>query len=219
MRHLRRRAAKIPMEVLLNAYAQGCFPMADSETGRLDWYSANPRALLPFNPLHVPRRLARKLRRDPFRYSSDTRFEEVMRACADRDSTWINETLVNSYVDLHEQGFAHSIEVWHDSELVGGLYGVHLGGVFFGESMFNRVDEASKFALVRLAQHLAAREFALLEIQMATSLTAQFEPELVDTDTYRTRLKAALSRHARWWDPAAPGRIGTHLDAVPMALL
>src|SRR6266542_2366729 len=154
----------IPPELLLRAYSQGYFPMA--EEGAISWYTADPRAILPLEPFHVPRRLRRTLRQTGFRYTRDRDFDAVIRACSRRESSWISEGIVRSYCALHRAGFAHSVEVWQGSEIVGGLYGVHLGGAFFGESMFHRVDNASKAALVHLAEHLGAQGFALLEIQM-----------------------------------------------------
>lgn len=188
----------IPPEVLLQAYAGGYFPMADSATGRIEWYTADPRAMLPLHPFHVPRRLRRALKKVSFTFTTDRAFPDVVQACADRDSTWINGGILRSYTALHERGHAHSVEVWQEGELVGGLYGVHLGGAFFGESMFHRVDDASKAALVYLAEHLNARGFQLLEIQMVTPLTAQFGAELVYEREYRQLLAEALTAHCSW---------------------
>ncbi len=196
---LRRRDSQvIPPELLLDAYSQGFFPMADSRTGRVQWYTADPRAVLPFRPLHVPRRVQRWLRSVPYRYTRDQQFEAVIRACADRADSWINEAIIRSYCGLHRAGHAHSVEVWREGELVGGLYGVSLGGAFFGESMFNRESGASKAALVHLAEHLDARGFQLLEIQMITSLTEQFGAELVTRKEYLPLLGAAAAVDAQW---------------------
>ena len=188
----------IPPEVLLQAYATGYFPMADSETGELAWYTADPRAILPLDPFHVPRRLQRDLRKSAFTYSCDRAFVEVVQACADRKSTWINDEIVESYGGLHRLGHAHSVEVWEDERLVGGLYGVHLGGAFFGESVFHRVDDASKAALVYLAEHLNARGFRMLEIQMITPLTAQFGAQLIRRREYLPKLAEAIQTPCEW---------------------
>lgn len=193
-----RRIQVIPPEVLLQAYAQGYFPMADSAHGRIEWYTADPRAILPLDPFHVPRRFQRWLKSAPFTYTRDEAFEQVIRACAGRASTWINEGIVRSYVGLHEAGAAHSVEVWREGALVGGLYGVHLGGAFFGESMFYREDGASKAALVHLAEHLQERGFRLLEIQMITPLTAQFGARHVPRREYQRLLAAALATECAW---------------------
>jgi leucyl/phenylalanyl-tRNA--protein transferase len=186
----------IPPELLLQAYSQGYFPMADD--GWIHWYTADPRAVLPLDPLHVPRRLARALKKTPFTYTRDGAFEAVIRACADRESSWISEGIVRSYTGLHHAGYAHSVEVWRGEELVGGLYGVHLGGAFFGESMFYRVADASKAALVHLAEHLTARGFVMLEIQMITPLTAQFGARHVPRRPYERMLAAALKKPCTW---------------------
>lgn len=188
----------IAPELLLQAYARGYFPMADSETGRIDWYTADPRAILPLHPFHVPRRVQRSLRQAAYTYTRDRDFEAVIRACADRASTWISEGIIRSYVRLHALGHAHSVEVWRDEELVGGLYGVHLGGAFFGESMFNLESGASKAALVHLAEHLSQRGFQLLEIQMITSLTAQFGAQVLPRREYLRLLEAALAIPCEW---------------------
>jgi len=188
----------IAPEVLLQAYASGFFPMADSRHGPIEWYTADPRAVLPLVPFHVPRRLQRALRKSPFTITRDHEFERVIRACSDRDSTWINEGIVASYTALHRRGHAHSVEVWRGDELVGGLYGVHLGGAFFGESMFHLVDDASKAALVHLAEHLNTQGFRLLEIQMITPLTAQFGARLVRRKEYEALLNEALPLDCPW---------------------
>jgi leucyl/phenylalanyl-tRNA--protein transferase len=195
---MRVRRDFIPPEVLLQAYASGYFPMADSESGRIEWYTADPRAVLPLHPFHVPRRLQRALKKVSFTYTTDRAFPSVVRACADRESTWINRGILESYTALHERGYAHSVEVWQEDELVGGLYGVHLGGAFFGESMFHRVDDASKAALVYLAEYLNARDFRLLEIQMVTPLTAQFGAVQLREQDYRPLLAQALSVGCEW---------------------
>lgn len=188
----------IPTEILLQAYSQGYFPMAD-ERGQIDWYSADPRPVLPLDPFHVPRRLARTLRKANFTFTSDHCFRRVMEACAEnRDSTWISHEMIETYCRLHELGFAHSVETWREGELVGGLYGVHLGGAFFGESIFNRVDEAGKAALVHLAGHLQARGFRMLEVQMVTPLTAQFKPRMVAKREYARLLASAISAECSW---------------------
>ncbi len=188
----------IPPEVLLQAYSQGCFPMAD-EFGEISWYSADPRPILPLDAFHIPRRLARTLRTAGFTFTRDQRFRQVMEGCSEnRDMSWISEEIVESYCRLHELGFAHSVETWREGELVGGLYGVHLGGAFFGESIFHRVDDAGKAALVHLAGHLRERGFQMLEIQMVTPLTMQFEPRMVGKREYSRLLAAAIVAECDW---------------------
>lgn len=171
--------------------------MADDQ-GEIGWYRADPRPVLPLHPFHTPRRLRRALRRSRFAYSRDRCFEQVIRGCADREQTWLSDRLISAYLALHRQGFAHSVEVWRDGELVGGLYGVHLGGAFFGESAFGRVPDAAKAAMVHLGEHLERQRFELLEIQMVTPLTSQFAPELLDLQSYTRRLAAARQLPCSW---------------------
>jgi leucyl/phenylalanyl-tRNA---protein transferase len=169
----------IPTELLLAAYASGWFPMADEE-GVISWYSPDPRGVMPIDTFHVPSRLRRVLRRAAVQVEVDTAFEEVMRACAEAErepedtGTWISEEIIESYCALHAQGFAHSVEVRQDGVLVGGLYGVALGGAFFGESMFHRATDASKVALVTLVERLRSHGFRLLDTQWVTAHLQQF---------------------------------------------
>lgn len=188
----------IPPEVLLEAYRRGLFPMAESANGRIGWYSADPRAILPLQPFHVPRRVQRTLKKAGFTYTRNQQFVKVIRECANRDSTWISGILRESYIRLHEAGFAHSVETWKDGALVGGLYGVALGGAFFGESMFNRVDDAAKGALIHLVEHLNVRGFQLLEIQMITSLTEQFGAQEISAAEYEPLLRVAVELNCSW---------------------
>src|SRR6185503_6130840 len=148
---------KLTPHVLLNAYSQGIFPMAD-EDGTIYWYDPDPRAILPLPTFHLPRSLARTIHRGNFEVRVDTAFREVMEACAEptpgREVTWINSEIVGAYCELHALGFAHSIETWIEGELAGGLYGVSLGGFFAGESMFSRATDSSKIGLVYLVARL-----------------------------------------------------------------
>lgn len=195
---MRQRHDFIPPELLLQAYARGYFPMADGETGKIQWYTADPRAILPLHPHHIPRRLARALKKSSFTYTRDQAFEQVIRGCADRESTWISGGIMRSYTALHERGYAHSVEVWRGEALVGGLYGVHLGGAFFGESTFGREPDAAKAAMAHLLEHLERRGFRLLEIQMITNLTAQFGARAVAREEYVPLLREALAASAAW---------------------
>lgn len=188
----------IPPELLLQAYASGYFPMADSADGEIRWYTADPRAVLPIHPFHVPRRVRRFLKNAPFTCTRDRDFPAVIEACAGRHDTWINPGIIRSYTRLHQLGCAHSVEVWCDERMVGGLYGVHLRGAFFGESMFYRETGASKAALVHLAEHLQSRGFRMLEIQMVTPLTVQFGARLADRHEYQRLLDDALSVSCNW---------------------
>ena len=146
------------------------------EDGEIGWFSPDPRGIIPLDTFHVPARLARIVRSGRFEIRVDTAFESVMRACAERpdDGTWISEDIVQSYLALHRLGLAHSVEAWRRGALVGGLYGVHLGGAFFGESMFHRETDASKVALVALVDRMQRRGFALLDTQWVTPHLEQF---------------------------------------------
>jgi leucyl/phenylalanyl-tRNA--protein transferase len=180
--------------LLIRAYREGVFPMA-LEDGEIGWFSPDPRAILPLETFHVPSRLERLIRRGEFETAIDREFEQVMRACADRpEGTWISEEIVESYLALHRLGLAHSVEIWREGALVGGLYGVHLGGAFFGESMFHRVRDASKVALVSLVDRLQRRGFALLDTQWSTPHLAQFGVIEVPRSVYLRQLDRALAR-------------------------
>ena len=161
--------------LVVRAYREGLFPMA-MEDGSIGWFSPDPRGILPLDTFHVPSRLARVMRHNPFDVSINRAFEDVMRACAIRedDGTWISEDIVQAYSALHRLGLAHSVECWREGQLVGGLYGVHLGGAFFGESMFHRVTDASKVALCALIDRLRAQKFMLLDTQWLTPHLARF---------------------------------------------
>ena len=187
--------------ILVNAYRQGIFPMG-MEDGQIGWFSPNPRGVLPLEGFHIPSRLARVVRSARFTIRIDAGFEDVMRACATRrdDGTWINAEILESYVTLHRLGLAHSVETWQDGALVGGLYGVHLGGAFFGESMFHRATDASKVALVALVDRLARRGFRLLDIQWVTPHLKQFGAINVPRRTYLKLLAEALTRDCRFLD-------------------
>jgi leucyl/phenylalanyl-tRNA--protein transferase len=171
--------------------------MADSRTDpRVFLLDPDERGVLPLDAFHVPRRLARTVRQDLFEIRVDSAFRDVVEACAERvdgrEETWINRRIKELYLELHERGAAHSIEVWADGGLVGGLYGVALGGAFFGESMFSRARDASKTALVHLVARLIVGRFQLLDAQFTTAHLKQFGAEQIDRVAYHERLKAAL---------------------------
>lgn len=195
-------------ETLLKAYSIGVFPMAMSrEDPELYWFDPETRGIIPLDAFHIPRRLARTLRAEPYRITADTAFERVIRACAEprpgHPDTWINEQIVDLYTELFDRGHAHSIECWQDETLVGGLYGVSLGGAFFGESMFSRATDASKIALVALVALLRAGGFTLLDTQYLTPHLAQFGTMEISRRAYRVRLKAALAVEAPFHSRAA----------------
>ena len=184
----------IAADALLSAYASGWFPMAVAR-GEIRWYSPDPRGIIPLDTFHVSRRLARSLRQQRFEIRVDTSFRAVIQACADRedsDGDWIDEEIIESYCALHEQGFAHSVEAWRDGALAGGLYGVAIGGAFFGESMFHRETDASKAALAALVERLRDRGYTLLDTQWVTEHLAQFGAVEVPRRRYLSMLDVAL---------------------------
>ena len=165
------------------------------EGGEIAWFSPDPRGVMPLDAFHVPARLARVIRSGRFETVTDRDFEGVMRACALRprgEGTWISEEIIQSYLALHRLGIAHSVEVWRENGLVGGLYGVHLGAAFFGESMFHRETDASKVALAALVDRLTRRGFHLLDVQWLTPHLAQFGAVEIPRRRYLARLKQAL---------------------------
>lgn len=203
-------------DLLLRAYASGIFPMARSrDENRLYWIDPERRGILPLEAFHVSKSLRRTLRGGRFEIRCDTAFEAVMRACgeatADRPETWINEEIVRLFVELFELGLAHSVEVRQDGELVGGLYGLALGGVFFGESMFSRRTDASKVALVHLVARLRHGGFRLLDTQFVTDHLKQFGAVEIPRADYQKRLAEALDEPARFdRDTAIPWEQAIH---------
>lgn len=187
-------------DLLLHAYVNGIFPMADPETGVIEWFRPDPRGILPLDGVHVPRSLDRRVRSGRFTITADTEFETVVRACAlprsVENGSWMIEDLLQAYLELFERGFAHSLEAWRDGELVGGLYGVHVGGAFFGESMFSRPDaggtDASKVCLVHLVQRLRHNGFTLLDTQFVNDHLEQFGCMEISAEDYDARLLQAI---------------------------
>lgn len=181
----------LPPELLLEAYASGMFPMG-MEDGSIRWFSPDPRGILPLEGFHTPHGLRRALRRPGWEIRIDTDFHGVLTGCADREETWITAAIARSYRKLFESGHAHTVEVWREGELAGGLYGVAIGGAFFGESMFHRVTDASKVALWHLVRILNAAGFTLLDSQWSTSHLEQFGAVEIGRDEYLRRLGLAL---------------------------
>lgn len=184
--------------LLLRAYCAGFFPMAGDATGEIGWYSPDPRAIIDLEGFHVPRRLQRTVRAGRFEVRVDTAFEAVIRACAERDQTWISEEIIESYRQLFALGFAHSVESWSGGELAGGLYGVAVAGAFFGESMFSRRTDASKVALVALIERLKAAGIVLLDTQFSTPHLSGFGAREIPRGEYLQRLASALAVNARF---------------------
>ena len=198
-----RRSFIITPDLLLRAYRAGLFPMAESREGqRLYWLDPEARGVIPLAEFHLPRRLRRTVEAQRFQITTDMDFEGVIRGCAaaakGREDTWINAEIEHLFTALHKLGHAHSVEARLDGELVGGLYGVALGGAFFGESMFSRATDASKVALVHLVARLRLAGYGLLDTQFVTPHLARFGAHEVARDDYKTRLVAALALPAQW---------------------
>ena len=184
-------------QLLIAAYCDGIFPMAHDD-GAIYWYEPNPRAIIPLDTFHVPRRLARTVRNGGFEVRIDTCFRGVMEACAepaqDRATTWIAPKMIEAYSELYRLGFAHSVETWRDGQLVGGLYGVSIRGLFAGESMFSRERDASKVALVHLVERLRRGSFTLLDTQFVVGgHMLQFGTIEIPRAEYKRRLAQALT--------------------------
>jgi len=181
--------------LLIEGYLHGVFPMG-MEDGEIGWFSPDPRAIIPLDDgFHVPHGLKRTLNQESFDLRVNQSFEEVMRACARRDETWITGEIIESYCELHRRGFAHSVEAWRDGRLAGGLYGVALGGVFFGESMFHWETDASKVALHGLVQRLRERGFTLLDTQWITPHLRKFGAIEIPRRQYLRHLAVAAQLH------------------------
>jgi leucyl/phenylalanyl-tRNA---protein transferase len=182
----------IDPEVLLQGYRLGVFPMAMAD-GAIEWFSPDPRAILPLNEFHVPHTVERAVRKKNFEIRFDVSFTEVVWECARRPETWINDEIIASYTRLHHLGHAHSIEAWQNGNLAGGLYGVAIGGAFFGESMFHHIRDASKIALLGLVDHLRQRRFVLLDTQWLTPHLQQFGAIEIPRSDYLHLLSTAVN--------------------------
>jgi leucyl/phenylalanyl-tRNA--protein transferase len=190
--------------MLLRAYAEGLFPMAEKrDDPELYWVSPERRGIIPLDGFHVPHRLARTVRSNRFQVTTDHAFSAVMQGCAEpgRGETWINDEILQLYAALHAGRHAHSVECWQSGELVGGLYGVRLGAAFFGESMFTRVRDASKVALVHLVDILRQGGFVLLDTQFLTGHLATLGATEIPRSEYLVLLHQAIARQATWPGP------------------
>lgn len=184
---------------LLLAYRSGIFPWTDNP---ITWWSPDPRAIFEFGRVHVPRSLRRVLRKHRFVITRDQAFRQVMEGCAEpapgRQESWVTPAFIHAYTALHRMGHAHSVEVWLEGRLVGGVYGVAIGGFFAGESMFHRVSDASKVALIHLLEHLQQRGFVLFDTQMLTPVTRLLGAIEIPREEYLRRLEPALARHCQF---------------------
>lgn len=196
--HIQNMSSRFGTQDLLACYRRGVFPMADSrDDPNLFLVDPDLRGILPLDAFHIPRRLKRTVIQEPYRVTADTAFTRVMEFCAEegagRESTWINSAILNLYSTLHREGHAHSIECWDGDQLVGGLYGVAIGGAFFGESMFSRATDASKIALVHLAACLIAGGYTLLDAQFHNPHLEQFGLIEISRADFKARLRDALT--------------------------
>jgi len=205
-------ALEITPQLLLQAYAAGIFPMSEGrDDPNLFWVEPKRRGIIPLDGFHISRSLARKIRQNPFEIRINSDFSGVVAACADRDETWINAEITALYSALHEEGFAHSLELWQGRDLVGGVYGVALGAAFFGESMFSRARDASKIALAYLVARLNAGGFTLFDVQFTTPHLIRLGAIEISRIDYRKRLDAALEKQA---DFKAGGTLFTPQDVL-----
>lgn len=180
---------------ILQCYAQGYFLMADEASGSLNWYSSDRRALIPLDDkFRYPKSLQRVLNRNQFTPAIDKNFSAVVEGCADRETTWISDELKEVYHRLHRVGYAHSFETWQGDELAGGFLGIVLGGAFIGESMFYRIPEGSKAAMVMLVEHLRSRNFLLFDAQLTNPHLERFGSFEVDREVYEATLFDAIRR-------------------------
>jgi len=215
-----RRQIDITPELMLRAYRAGLFPMAESRRGeRLYWLDPERRGIIPLDGgFHLPRRLLRTVLSGIYRVTADLDFPGVIAGCAapapGREDTWINPEIEFLFLSLHRQGHAHSVEVWQEARLVGGLYGVVLGGAFFGESMFSRARDASKVALVHLVARLRLGGFTLLDSQFLTEHLAQFGAREIPRADYKRRLAAAIASEAKWLPSPDPAALEAEIRAL-----
>lgn len=184
---------RLTPELLLNAYAQGVFPMAETrDAAEVFWVQPRQRGVLPLDGFHISRSLSRTLRRGHLTATADHDFRGVVAACANRPETWINAAIFDVYMDLHDQGWGHSIEVWQDKTLVGGVYGVAIGGAFFGESMFSTVTDASKVALACTVLRLRQQGFTLFDTQFITPHLTSLGAVEIPRAIYESQLEKAI---------------------------
>lgn len=189
----------ISPELILEAYSSGYFPMGkEGSDTDVDWYAARKRGIFPLESFHMSKRAQRYFRQAGYYLKTNTVFEQVISGCANRDSTWINRTIYETFVRLHQIGVAHSVEVWRDDRLCGGLYGVALGATFFAESMYQSEKEAMKAALQFCRNHLVARGFELWDVQFYNDFLGQFGCEEISEKHYQKLLKAALAKDAEF---------------------
>lgn len=179
---------------MLRLYATGAFPMANQDSGAIEWYMPETRCIIPINNFNIPRSTKKEIDKLYFDIRYDTQIVSVIRGCADRENTWISESLIEAYKKLIKRGHVHSVETWKDGSLVGGLYGITFRGAFFGESMFSKVSQASKAALVNLLYHLKQNDFALLDVQYMTEHLKMFGAVEISLEEFKNKLVDAYQR-------------------------
>lgn len=178
-------------EVMLSLYSRGAFPMANSESGKVDWYYPEIRTVIPLNNYNFPRSLKKIIPNLNFTVRFDSDFTSVVKSCANRKETWISEDIIQAYLRLEKLGHVHTVETWSDNKLVGGLYGITYQGAFFGESMFSIVPQSSKYALIKLIEHLNEKNFVLLDVQFITEHLKMFGAVEISLKEYQQLLEKA----------------------------
>jgi leucyl/phenylalanyl-tRNA--protein transferase len=185
-------------ENMLRLYASGAFPMADEKTGEINWYMPEIRTIIPLDNFNIPRSLKKYLENSDFEFKYDNDFLSIVKNCADRETTWISDKLLDAYLKLHKKGNIHTVETWQKGKLVGGLYGVVFRGAFFGESMFSKVEQASKAALAKLIERLNEKKFVILDVQYMTEHLKMFGAEEIPFEEYQQLLFKAYQRDCRF---------------------
>jgi leucyl/phenylalanyl-tRNA--protein transferase len=183
---------------MLRMYAAGAFPMAEDKNGEVQWYFPDIRSIIPLENYNIPRSLKKFMQTSGFEFKKDTDFLSVVHKCADRETTWISDELIEAYLRLYKRKHIHTVEVWQDGEMVGGLYGIAFRGAFFGESMFSKVPQASKAALAYLLQHLTGKDFVLLDVQYMTPHLKMFGAVEISFEEYKDLLNSAYIRNCEF---------------------
>lgn len=183
---------------MIRLYSRGAFPMADEITGYINWYMPEVRAIIPPNNYNVPRSLKKIIKENIFEFRYDYDFLSVVKGCADRNETWISNKLIKAYLELNKLGYVHTVETWQKGKLVGGLYGISYGGAFFGESMFSKVTQASKVALVKLLERLKEKNFVMLDIQYMTPHLKMFGAKEISFEEFNNLLSECYKRECRF---------------------
>ncbi len=183
---------------MLRLYSSGAFPMADENTGEINWYMPEVRTIIPLNNYNIPRSLKKEISSSNFEIKFDHEFLPIVKGCAKRKRTWISKELIDAYLRLEKLGHVHTVETWLNNKLVGGLYGITFKGAFFGESMFSEVSQASKFALVKLIEHLNEKGFVVLDVQYLTEHLKMFGAKEISFDEYNQLLLSAYERDCKF---------------------